>query len=79
MRGSLVGLIIGKVTRGLVGRVITDFLRTMVGMAGIGVGSSGVLKGSWGGVITPLEAKPSGGRSRGDEAGNALGLEALDT
>jgi hypothetical protein len=59
----------------------------MVGMVSIGVGSSGALplgsplegalKGSWGGVTTPLEAK--GSRSRGDEAGNTPGPEALDT
>jgi hypothetical protein len=56
-------------------------------MVGVGVGSSGALplgsplegalKGSWGGVTTPPEAK--GGRSGGDEAGNAPGPEALDT
>jgi hypothetical protein len=58
-------------------------------MVGVGVRSSGALplgsplegalKGSWGGVITPPEALASSSRSRGDEARNAPGLEALDT
>jgi hypothetical protein len=37
------GLIIGKVTRGFIRRVIMDFLQTIVGMVGVGVGSLGAL------------------------------------
>jgi hypothetical protein len=84
------GLIIGKVTRGFIRRVIMDFLRIMVGMVGVGVGSSwalplgspfgspvkGTLKGSYGGVTMAPEALD--GCSGGDDAGNAPGPDALD-
>jgi hypothetical protein len=37
------GLIIRKVTGGCVGSAIADFRRMIVGMVGVGVGSSGAL------------------------------------